>query len=256
MITDTHAHLHDKVFDDDREAVIARAKENGIGRIVNVGFNRETIEGCLALMEQYDFIYGAVGWHPHDAADMTEDDLAWIESLTRKEKIVAVGEMGLDYHWDHSPHEVQKDVFRRQIHLAKSVGMPIIIHNREADEDVVEILREEHAAEVGGIMHCFSGDWETAQACLDMNFYISLGGPVTFKNAKLPKEIAVKVPSDRLLVETDCPYLSPEPYRGKRNETGHVRYVAEKIAQLRETDLDTLANMTTENANQLFSFPE
>ncbi|GAB7387230.1 TatD family hydrolase [Bacillaceae bacterium] len=254
MLIDTHAHLNDPRFDADREAVIARARENGVVRIVNIGYNRETIPTCLELAERYDFIYAVVGWHPHDAKDMTEEDLAWLEELSRHEKVVALGEMGLDYHWDHSPRDVQQEVFRRQIRLARKAGLPIVIHGREAHEDIVKILREEKAEEVGGVMHCFSGSWEMAQQCLQMNFYLSLGGPVTFKNAKRPQEIAAKVPLDRLLIETDCPYLAPEPYRGKRNEPGYVRYVAEKIAELRGITVEELGKVSSENACRLFRF--
>ena len=170
------------------------------------------------LVETYDFIYASVGWHPVDAIDMTEEDLEWIEEYAAHPKVVALGEMGLDYHWDKSPKEIQKEVFRKQIRLAKKVKLPIIIHNRDATADIIEILKEEKAEEVGGIMHCFSGSVEIAKECIDMNFYISLGGPVTFKNAKKPKEVAEEIPLDKLLIETDCPYLTPHPYRGKRNE--------------------------------------
>ena len=197
-------------------------------------------------------LYAAVGWHPVDAIDMTDEHLAWIERLASHPKVVAIGEMGLDYHWDKSPKDVQKDVFRKQIQLAKKVNLPIIIHNREADLDVLTILREEEASEVGGIMHCFGGSVEIAKECIEMNFYISLGGPVTFKNAKRPKQVAKEIPLDRLLVETDCPYLAPHPNRGKRNEPAYVKLVAEEIAELREMDFDSLCRQTTANAKQLF----
>jgi TatD DNase family protein len=180
------------------------------------------------------------------------EDLDWLESLTEHPKVVALGEMGLDYYWNHSPRGVQESVFRQQIRLARELELPMIIHDRDAHEDVVRILREEKAEEVGGVMHCFSGDWETAEQCLNMNFMIGLGGPVTFKNAKLPKEIARKVPLDRLLVETDAPYLAPHPYRGKRNETGYVRMVAEAIADIRGLSLEEVARQTAANANRLF----
>ncbi|WP_134702852.1 TatD family hydrolase [Ammoniphilus sp. YIM 78166] len=252
MLFDTHAHLNAEQFNEDQEEVIRRAKENGVTRIVNIGFNRETIPTSVALAEKYDFIYTAVGWHPQDAKDMLEEDYDWLRELSKHEKVVAIGEIGLDYYWDTSPRDIQQVVFRRQIQLAKELKLPIVIHNRDAHQDVVDILREENAAEVGGIMHCFSGSLEMAKQCLDMNFYISFGGPVTFKNAKKPKEIAQEIPLDRLLIETDCPYLTPEPYRGKRNETGYVRYVAEAIAQLRGMSTEELAYHTMENAKRLF----
>jgi TatD DNase family protein len=252
MLFDTHVHLNIEQFDEDREEVIQRAKAAGVEKMVVVGFDHETIPKAIALAEAHDFIYAAVGWHPVDAIDFTDDDLLWLEELTRHKKVVALGEMGLDYHWDKSPKDVQKDVFRKQIALAKKVNLPIIIHNREATEDVIALLQEEHAEEVGGIMHCFAGDVEHVKPCLDMNFYISLGGPVTFKNAKAPKEVAKIVPADRLLVETDCPFLAPHPNRGKRNEPAYVRLVAEQIAELRETSIETVEQQTTANALRLF----
>lgn len=252
MLIDTHAHLNAAAFDEDRHDVIRRAVEQEISRIVNVGFNRETIPSSLALAEQYDFIYSTVGWHPTDAKDMTQEDLEWIESLCSHKKVVAIGEIGLDYYWDTSPKEVQDRVFREQIRLARKVGLPIVIHNRDAHHDVVKTLREEKAHEVGGVMHCYSGSWETARMCLDMNFYISFGGPVTFKNAKQPKEVLAQVPLDRLLIETDAPYLAPHPYRGKRNETSYVRLVAETAAEIKGLSLEELAEATTRNAIKLF----
>lgn len=217
-----------------------------------VGFDRETIPLALKIAEQYETIYAAVGWHPVDAIDMTEQDLNWLKELSNHPKVVALGEMGLDYHWDKSPADVQKEVFRKQIRLAKEVNMPIIIHNREATEDIVQILQEEDAKTVGGIMHCYNDSADYVQACLDMNFYISLGGPVTFKNAPLPKEVAKIVPKDRLLIETDAPYLAPHPNRGKRNEPAYVTLVAEQIAALREISYEELCQITKENAFRVF----
>ncbi|MGR3766402.1 TatD family hydrolase [Rossellomorea sp. NS-SX7] len=253
MLFDTHVHLNAEQYNEDLEEVLSRAKEAGVGRMVVVGFDRPTIERAMELVERYDFLYASVGWHPVDAIDMKEEDLAWIEELSSHPKVVALGEMGLDYHWDKSPKDVQKEVFRKQIHLAKKVKLPIIIHNREATQDIVDILREEGAEEVGGIMHCFSGSPEIAQECVDMNFYISLGGPVTFKNAKKPKEVAQEIPMEKLLIETDCPYLAPHPNRGKRNEPAYVKLVAEQIAELKGISLEEVEKITTENANKLFN---
>ncbi|CAK6470107.1 TatD family hydrolase [Peribacillus castrilensis] len=252
MLFDTHVHVNAEQFNEDLEDVIERAKEAGVDNMVVVGFDRPTIIRAMELIETYDFMYAAVGWHPVDAIDMTEDDLQWIEELSNHPKVVAIGEMGLDYHWDKSPKDVQMEVFRKQIRLAKKVGLPIIIHNREATADIVNILKEEEASRVGGIMHCFSGSAETALDCINMNFYISLGGPVTFKNAKKPKEVAAAVPLDRLLIETDCPYLAPHPYRGKRNEPSYVKLVAEQIAEIKQLTIEEVSQATTENAKKLF----
>ncbi|KRF28690.1 TatD family hydrolase [Paenibacillus sp. Soil787] len=251
MLTDSHTHLNAEQFNEDQDEVIGRALEAGVTRIVNVGFNRETIPSSIALAERYDFIYSTVGWHPVDAIDMMPGDLEWIEELCKHEKVVAIGEIGLDYYWDKSPRDVQQRVFREQIRLARKLGMPIVIHNRDAHQDILHILKEEKAEEVGGIMHCFSGSWETAKQCLNMNFHISFGGPVTFKNARQPKEVLAQVPLDRLLIETDAPYLTPHPFRGKRNETGYVRLVAETAAEIRGMTLEEIAEITTNNAIRL-----
>lgn len=252
MLFDTHVHLNVQQFAEDRDETKQRAFDAGVKYMVVVGFDRETIPLAIEMAEQNETIYAAVGWHPVDAIDMTDADLAWIESLVNHPKVVAIGEMGLDYHWDKSPKDVQKEVFRRQIQLAKRVNMPVIIHNREATADIIEILRDEEAKEVGGIMHCYNDSADYIQTFLDMNFYISIGGPVTFKNATMPKEVAVEVPLDRLLIETDAPFLAPHPNRGKRNEPAYVTLVAEKIAQLREMRFDELGKATTENAFRLF----
>lgn len=252
MLIDTHVHLNADQYDEDLEEVMTRAKEAGIEKMVVVGFDRKTIERTMDLLEKYDNVYGVIGWHPVDAIDCTDEDLEWIEKLSSHPKIVGIGETGLDYHWDKSPHDVQKEVFKKQIALAKRVQLPIIIHNRNATEDCIGILKSEGAHEIGGIMHAFSGDESDADTIIDMNFYVSLGGPVTFKNAQEPKDIAVHVPIDKLLVETDAPYLTPHPYRGKRNEPAYVKLVAEKIAELRGMTYEDLAAQTTKNAETLF----
>ncbi|MCM3570817.1 TatD family hydrolase [Neobacillus mesonae] len=253
MLFDTHVHLNDEQYNEDLEDVILRAQNEGVTNMVVVGFDQPTIKRAMELVDKYDFIYASIGWHPVDAIDMTEGDLKWIEELSSHPKVVALGEMGLDYHWDKSPKEVQKEVFRKQIRLAKKVKLPIVIHNREATSDIIEILKEEGAEEVGGIMHCFSGSPETAIECMKMNFYISLGGPVTFKNAKKPKEVAAEVPLDKLLIETDCPYLAPHPFRGKRNEPAYVKLVAEQIAEIKGMTVEEIGEATTRNAKKLFA---
>jgi len=252
MLFDTHVHLNADQYEDDVDEVIVRAQEVGVETMVVVGFDEKTIKKAMNLVEMHDFLYAAVGWHPVDAIDLTEERLAWIEELAAHPKVVAIGETGLDYHWDKSPKEVQKDVFRKQIQLAKRVNLPIIIHDREAHQDIVDILKDEKAEDVGGIMHCFGGSLEIARECLNMNFYLSFGGPVTFKNAKRPKEVVKEVPLDRLLIETDAPFLAPHPFRGKRNEPAYVKLVAEQIAELREVDFEEIAKQTTVNAKRLF----
>ncbi|MCA0758312.1 TatD family hydrolase [Paenibacillus sp. N4] len=252
LLFDTHTHLDSHKFDQDRESVIARAREAGVHTLLNIGFNRETIPTTIALTEKYDFIYAAVGWHPVDSIDMRPEDLEWIERLCAHKKVVAIGEIGLDYHWDTSPKEVQQRVFREQIRLARKLQMPIVIHNRDAHEDIVRILKEEQASEVGGVMHCFSGSWETAKQCLDMNFYISFGGPVTFQNARVPKEVLKRVPLNRILIETDAPYLAPHPFRGKRNESAYVTLVAETAAELLGKTVEEIGAITTENGKKCF----
>jgi TatD DNase family protein len=252
VLFDTHVHLNVKQFEADREEVMERAKAAGVEYMVIVGFDNETIPLAIDIAEKNQHIYAAVGWHPVDAVDFTEKNLEKLEDLASHPKVVAIGEMGLDYHWDKSPKGVQKEVFRKQIRLAKKVKLPVIIHNREATSDIIDILEEENASEVGGIMHCYNDSVAYVDRCLDMNFLISLGGPVTFKNAKLPKEVAKKVPLDRLLIETDCPFLAPHPNRGKRNEPAYVRLVAEKIAELKEISFEKVSQATTENALQFF----
>lgn len=252
MLFDTHVHLNAWQFKEDLNEVIERAVEAGVTRMTVVGFDEETIPPAIEIAETYDYIYAAVGWHPVDAIDFKDHHLDYLREYAQHEKVVALGEMGLDYHWDKSPKDVQEKVFRAQIQLAKEVNLPIIIHNREATDDVIRILQEEKAEEVGGIMHCYSGTVEQMQPCLEMNFYISLAGPVTFKNAKLPKEVAKEVPLDRLLVETDAPYLAPHPFRGKRNEPAYVTKVAEAIAELRNMDYETICEITTKNALAIY----
>lgn len=252
MLFDTHMHLNARQFMEDQAETIQRALDAGVERMLVVGFDEETIKLALELIEKYDFIYGAVGWHPVDAIDFQPEHLDWLASLSEHPKIVAIGEMGLDYHWDTSPKDVQEVVFRKQIRLAKKLQMPIIIHNREATTDVIRVLQEENAIEIGGIMHCYSGTVEEVQACLDMNFYISLGGPVTFKNGKEAKAVAEIVPLDCLLIETDAPFLAPHPYRGKRNEPAYVKLVAEEIARLRDMTFEEIAQITTDNAKKIF----
>ncbi|NLY79640.1 MAG: TatD family hydrolase [Lysinibacillus sp.] len=256
MFIDTHVHLNADQFQDDLQEVIDRAREAKVEKMIVVGFDRKTIERAMKLIEEYEFLYAVIGWHPVDAIDCTEDDLVWIENLARHPKVVGIGETGLDYYWDKSPKEVQQLLFRKQIHLAQKLNLPIVIHNRDATGDVVRILKEEKAQTVGGVMHCFGGSVETAQECIKMNFMISLGGPVTFKNARQPKMVAKEISLEHLLIETDAPYLSPHPHRGKRNEPSLVPLVAEEIARLKELPVEEVAKATTNNAIRLFNLFE
>lgn len=252
MFIDTHVHLNADQYDDDLQEVIERALEANVTKMVVVGFDRKTIERAMELAESYDFIYAVIGWHPVDAIDCTDEALQWIEQLAAHPKVVGIGETGLDYYWDKSPKDVQEKWFRKQIQLAKKLKLPIVIHNRDATGDVVRILKEEDAAVVGGVMHCFGGSVETAKECIAMNFMISLGGPVTFKNARTPKEVAKEVPLEYLMIETDAPYLAPHPYRGKRNEPAFVTLVAEEIARQKGLPVEEVAKMTTANATKFF----
>ncbi|HSI66999.1 MAG TPA: TatD family hydrolase [Planococcus sp. (in: firmicutes)] len=255
MFIDTHVHLNADQYDNDLQEVIDRALKSNVTQMVVIGFDTKTIERAIQLCETYDFIYAVVGWHPVDAVDFTDRDLQWIEELAAHPKVVGIGETGLDYHWDKSSKEVQQEVFRKQIRLAKRVQLPLIIHNRDATEDVLRILKEEDAKEVGGVMHCFGGSVESARESIAMNFMISLGGPVTFKNAKKPKQVAEEIELEHLLIETDAPYLAPHPYRGKRNEPSYVPLVAEEIARLKGLTVEEVAEATTDNAKKFFRLP-
>ncbi len=256
MIFDTHTHLNAAEFSADIPETIARAKGLGVTEMAVVGFDTPTIEKSLALSQEFPFIYSIIGWHPTEAGSYTATiEKKLIQQLT-SEKVVAFGEIGLDYHWMEDPKEVQEKVFRRQISLAKERKLPISVHTREALEDTYRILKEEKIAEIGGIMHSFSGDPEWMKKFLDLGMHISLSGVVTFKKAIEVQEVAKAVPLDRLLLETDAPYLTPVPYRGKRNEPGYTRYVAETVAQLRGETLEEIARATTRNAHKLFKIKE
>lgn len=252
MLFDSHAHLDDEKFDDDREKVINSLKENGVDLIVDPGADISSSVQAVNLSKEYENIYAAVGVHPHSAKDMNEDTLKILKALSKNDKVVAIGEIGLDYHYDNSPRDVQKKWFKEQIKLAKELNLPIIIHTREAQKDTFDIVKEEYDENLRGVLHCYSGSLEMAREYLDMGFYISFAGPITFKNSKVPKQVAKEVPLDKLLVETDCPYLTPEPHRGKRNEPLYVRYVASTIAELKGITFEEVARRTKENAIRFF----
>lgn len=254
MLIDSHAHLDNERFNQDRTEVIARCKEE-LTALVNVGYDLASSRRSIELAEKSPFIYAAIGVHPHDAKDAPEDYLQQLKEMAAHPGVVAIGEIGLDYYYDLSPREVQQRVFREQLLLAKELNLPFVIHNRDAHGDILQVLREEAPYPASGVMHCFSASWEVARECMKLGLYISLAGPVTFANAGKQKDIAVKMPLDRLLVETDCPYLTPAPHRGKRNEPAYVRHVVEHIAQLRAMSPEELAQITAANTIKLFSLP-
>jgi TatD DNase family protein len=252
MLFDTHCHLMDEQFDNDLNEVIRRAHDAGVNRIVIPGIDVETSKKAIAIAEQFDGIYAAVGVHPEAAKDVPLSAFDVVRELAKHEKVVAIGEIGLDYYWDAAPRDEQQRVMATQIEIAKECGLPVIIHNREATADTVSLLQSVGSAKVRGIMHCFMDTFEIACKCIDMGFFISFGGPVTFKNARNVHEVAPKIPDESILIETDSPYLAPHPYRGKRNEPGYVRLVATRMAELKQMSVEEIADITTRNANRLF----
>jgi len=249
---DTHAHLDFPEYKKDLPEVLERCRENGVSYVVNVGIDIHSSQRSLQLARDYDWIYASVGIHPHDAEQLDDYSIKVLSMLAEDEKVVAFGEMGLDYYRDLAPRGKQREAFRRQISLARELNFPIIVHDREAHRDVLRILKEENAREVGGIIHCFPGDWEMARECLDNNFLIGVGGPVTFKKSSSLLDVVRRVPKDGLILETDCPFLSPEPRRGRRNEPSYLKFIAERVAELRKTDVEEVAHWTTLNALRLF----
>lgn len=248
-IFDSHAHYDDDAFDTDRDVLLQRLAENGVCGVINCASDLSTAQTSVRLAEKYPFIRAAVGIHPHEAKDVGEKDFAAVEAMLSSPKVVAVGEIGLDYHYDFCPREKQIEVLRRQLELAKQYDLPVIIHDREAHGDMYPLLREFRPK---GVIHCFSGSVELAREALSFGMYIGLGGAVTFKNAKTPVEVAAFVPGDRLLVETDAPYMTPVPFRGKRCDSLHILHTAEKLAEIRGVERDDILNLTRKNANDLF----
>lgn len=253
MLIDSHAHLDSNKFDKDREYIIESLKKNDIELVLNPGYDMASSIKAVSFAQKYENIYAAVGYHPHDAKDMTEGTIDIIKSLTKKNKVLAIGEIGLDYHYDNSPRDIQRKWFREQIKLARELDLPYIVHDREAHEDILKIMKEEHYSDSRGILHCYSGSSELAKEFIKMGFLISLAGPVTYKNAKTSKKVAKEVPLEYLLVETDAPYLTPVPNRGKRNEPIFVRYVAAEIAYIKDISFEKVARQTTTNFKKLFN---
>lgn len=252
MLFDTHAHYNDNQFDPDRCESLQRAVDNGVGYILSASSDLASSVENVALAEEYEFVYAAVGVHPHNVSDLNNNIISALKDFASYRKVVAIGEIGLDYFYNNSPREAQKLWFAKQVSLAASLSLPIIVHDRDAHEDTMEILKSENALKVGGVLHCFSGSVEMAREVLNNNFLISVGGTVTFKNAKKIHDVVKYVPLDMLLLETDCPYLTPEPRRGDRNESANVRLVAEMIAKIKGNSAEYIADVTTENAKKLF----
>ena len=250
MYFDTHAHYDDEQFDTDRDELLASMAESGVELIVNAGTDLSTSLTGIALAEKYPFVYCAAGYHPHEASEMTDDAFNSIAELLRHPRVKAIGEIGLDYHYDFSPRETQQKCFRRQLQLARETHMPVIIHDREAHEDCLNILSE--FPDVTGVFHCFSGSLEMARILIKRGWYLSFTGSVTFKNARKAPEIIAEVPSDKIMIETDSPYLAPVPLRGKRNDSRNLIYIAQAVADARGISLEEAAAMCLENGRRFF----
>ena len=252
LIFDTHSHYDDEAFDEDRDVLLKSLRSHGIGTVVSVGADMKSSRAALQLAEQYDFIYAALGVHPSDTEGLTESDMEWIRDNAGHEKVVAVGEIGLDYHWPEPSPDVQRKWFVRQIRLAKEVGLPIIVHSRDAAAETMQIITETKAYDCGGVIHCYSYSPEMAKEYVKMGFYIGVGGVVTFKNGKKLKQTVQQIPLESIVLETDCPYLSPEPNRGRRNDSRNLRFVVETIAALRGIAAEEVIRVTTENARKMY----
>ena len=254
MIFESHAHYDDRAFDEDRDVLLARMQESGIEYVVNVSSSMASVHRTLDLMEQYPFVYGALGIHPSDIAELDENGLEWIRQKFSHPKAVAVGEIGLDYYWDKDEivRARQREWFARQLELARELDKPVIIHSRDAAKDTYDVLSSCGGSSIRSVVHCFSYTKETALAYLKWDYYFGIGGVVTFNNAKKLKEAVQCIPLERILLETDCPYLAPVPFRGKRNSSLNLPYVAEEIARIKGTDAETVIEVTNRNARTFF----
>lgn len=251
MIFDSHAHYDDEQFDIDREQLLEELPKMGVGTIVNVSANYASWRGSVELAERYLYIYAAVGTHPDEVGVLNEDTFAEMKAWCQKEKVVAIGEIGLDYYWDNQPREVQKKWFIRQLELARELQLPVIIHSREAAEDTMEIVKK-YAQGLEGVIHCYSYAREQAEEYIKMGFYIGIGGVLTFKNARKLKEVASAIPLEKILLETDCPYLAPTPYRGKRNQSSYISYIAEALADIKQISKEEVIAVTEANAKKMY----
>lgn len=252
MFFDVHAHYDDEKYKQDRKEVLERAHESGVEYIVNSASSVASLEETVKLAHNYEYIFAAVGIHPHDVDNVDEEIFNKVYMLAKKSKVVAIGETGLDYYYDFVSRDLQKKWLREHIELAKNLNMPLVIHNRESHEDVLRIIKSEKAKTVGGLFHCYSGSVEMAEIIMKNNFYISVGGIVTFKKVRKIIEVIRSTPLDRLLIETDCPYMTPVPYRGKRNDSSYIVYTARKIAEILKMDVEEIAEVTKQNAKTLF----
>ncbi|MDF2522659.1 MAG: hydrolase, TatD family [Clostridiales bacterium] len=252
MFFDTHAHYDDARFNEDRTETIINAHKNGVRYILNASSDMASVIESINLSQEFEFVYSAVGIHPHEVTNLNTSILSALYDFASSRKVVAIGEIGLDYFYDNSPRELQKHWFAEQIIMAKELKLPIIVHDRDAHEDCMKIIKKENAAQAGGVFHCFSGSLEMAQELIKNNFHISIGGSITFKNARKLPEVVKNIPLDKLLIETDCPYLTPEPYRGKRNDSSYIKLVVEKIAEIRDISVDEVAEATMNNSKNLF----
>ena len=252
MIFETHAHYDDKAFDEDRGNLLSELYQNGITTIINVSSDLASINRILSLTEKYPYIYGAVGVHPSDSGELTEETFLELTKACQHEKVVAVGEIGLDYYWQEPEKEIQKKWFERQLLLAQEVSLPVIIHSREAAKDTLDMMRALHAEKSGGVIHCFSYSKEMAAEFLKLDYYFGIGGVVTFQNAKKLREVVAYLPIDKILLETDSPYLAPVPNRGKRNNSGNIPYIAQELAQIKGVSYEEIIAATRQNSERLF----
>lgn len=252
LIFDTHAHYDDEAFDGDRDELLQSLYSCGIEAVVNIGAGIASTRNTLELMKQYPFIYGAVGVHPNETGELDEEQFDWLRQVSGTDKVVAIGEIGLDYHWKEPEPEVQKRWFARQLGLAREVGLPVVIHSRDAAKDTLDLMRAERAEEIGGVIHCFSYGVELAREYLNMGFYLGIGGVLTFANAKKLKEVVAYMPLERMVLETDCPYLAPEPHRGKRNSSLNLPFVAAAISEIKGVPREEIVAATNRNAKKLY----
>ena len=252
MIFDTHAHYDDEQFDIDRDSLLLSMKDAGIGNIVNIGANLSSSHSSLELAHKFDFVFAAVGVHPSDSAELNEENFGELKRMCSDERCVAIGEIGLDYYWPEPDHEIQKKWFIRQIELAGEADLPVVIHSRDAAADTLQILKDTRAGKLGGVVHCFSYSREIAMECVKMGFYIGVGGVLTFKNGKKMKEVVKEVPMDRIILETDCPYLAPEPFRGRRNSSLYLPYVVTAMAQIKGMSEEEVIEITEQNARDMY----